>query len=52
MDLDSVYGGWEVKGKWQGCILGPEGGEMGAVELREERRVGSYGIGCVLWARA
>lgn len=53
VNLDSVYGEWEVKGKWKGCILGPNGGEMEAVEVREGRRVGSDGIGCVvLWARA
>lgn len=51
-DLDSVHGEWEVKGEWQGCILGPDGREMEAVEVREGRRVESGGTGCVvLWAR-
>lgn len=38
-DENSVHGDWEVKGKWQGCIVGPDGGELEAVEAREEWEV-------------
>lgn len=31
-DENSVHGDWEVKCKWHGCILGPDGGDMEAAE--------------------